>query len=242
MPSRALRSLVLVAAPTVLTPAAAGAFRRSRRGAVHHHSIFRYRVRPASLCCALALSLAASAIYTSTAMAEPMLSPDPAHAAAPTKERVHPSAQATTSTARNSLVVTKLGSATGDASFYNTFGPWDQHVVYDGAYGIFAVYHTTQNEESDPGCHCGYFRVVRSRDGGSTWTTVYNSQTHGTLVQDPAIDKDSNGNIYVTGNVYNASVGGGWQTNIWRFQAGSIFLHAPAHTGQLRLEQVLDDL
>ena len=132
-------------------------------------------------------------------------------------------------TARNSLVVTKLGSATGDASFYNTFGPWDQHVVYDGAYGVFAVYHTTENEEQDPGCHCGYFRVVRSLDGGSTWTTVYDSQTDGTLVQDPAIDKDASGNIYVTGNVYNASVGGGWQTNIWRFRAGS-FSSTPQHT------------
>ena len=130
-------------------------------------------------------------------------------------------------TPTNSLTVTKLGSSTGDASVYNTFGPWDQHVVYDGAYGVFAVYHTTQNSEQDPGCHCGYLKVVRSLDGGSKWTTVYDSQSDGTLVQDPAIDKDASGNIYVTGNVYNASVAGTWQTNLWRFPAGSF--SSPSH-------------
>ena len=43
-------------------------------------------------------------------------------------------------TATNSLVVTKLGSSTGDYAEANTMGPWLQHVVYDGSYGIFAVY------------------------------------------------------------------------------------------------------
>ena len=145
-------------------------------------------------------------------------------------------------TATTSLVVTKLGSSTGDASFYNTFGPWDQHVVYDGVYGVFAVYHTTQNSEQDPGCHCGYFKVVRSRDGGSKWTTVYDSQTHGTLVQDPAIDKDASGNIYVTGNVYNASVGGTWQTNVWRFKAGafSTLRHTLIDYGSSKYSMIYD--
>ena len=133
-----------------------------------------------------------------------------------------------TATATNSLTVTKLGSSTGDYAEANTMGPWLQHVVYDGSYGIFAVYHTTQNNEDDPGCHCGYFRVVQSTDGGSTWTTVYDSQNDGIEVQDPAIDKDASGNIYVTGNVYNSSVAGTWQTNVWRFTAGA-FSSPPAH-------------
>ena len=123
--------------------------------------------------------------------------------------------------AAHSLVVTKLGSSTGDASGYNTFGPWDQHVVFDGSYGIFAVVHTTQNEEDDPGCHCGYFEVMRSTDNGSTWTAVYNSQNNGIEVQDPAIDADASGDLYVTGNLYNASVAGTWQTYLWKFTAGS---------------------
>ena len=95
--------------------------------------------------------------------------------------------------------------------------------------GSLPFTHTTQTNEDDPGCHCGYFRVVRSTDGGSTWTTVYDSYNDGIEVQDPAIDKDASGNIYVTGNVYSASVAGTWQTNIWRFQAGS-FSSAPQHT------------
>jgi hypothetical protein len=124
----------------------------------------------------------------------------------------------------NSLTVTKLGSDSGDGSFYNTFGPWDQYVVYDGSYGVFAIYHTTQNDESDPGCHCGYFRVVRSTDGGTTWSTVFDSQASGTQVQSLAIDKDAAGDIYVTGSNIGAN---GWQTHLWHFAAGSF--SSPTH-------------
>ncbi len=70
---------------------------------------------------------------------------------------------------------------------------------------------------------------MRSTDGGSTWSTVYDSSSSGALVQDPGIDKDANGDLYVTGNTYNASVDLNWETNIWKFQAGS-FSSAPQHT------------
>jgi hypothetical protein len=132
-----------------------------------------------------------------------------------------------TATATDALVVTKLGTSTGDYAQADTFGPWLQHVVFDGSYGIFAVGHTTQNGEDDPGCYCGYFEVLRSTDNGTTWSVVYNSQNDGMEVQAPAIDKDARGDLYVTGNTYNSSVSGGYQTNVWRFAAGSF--SSPTH-------------
>ena len=69
---RALRCWMLAAAPIVLRPADADAGLRSGRAAKYSRLTFRMRL--ASLCFGLVLSLAAFAIYASTAMAEPTFS------------------------------------------------------------------------------------------------------------------------------------------------------------------------
>jgi hypothetical protein len=57
-----------------------------------------------------------------------------------------------------------------------------------------------------------------------------------------AIDKDSSGDIYVTGGAYNASVAGTWQTNVWRFQAGafSVPRHRLIDYGSSKYSMVYD--
>jgi hypothetical protein len=138
---------------------------------------------------------------------------------------------------RSTLTVTKIASATGNESFYNTFGPWDQHVLFDGSSGIFALVHTTQNLEGS--CECGYFKLMRSTNNGATWTAIYDSRPDGIKVQDPTIDKDASGNLYVTGNDMKSGV---WQTHIWRFQAGAFSrkTHALIRYGSSKYSMVYD--
>jgi hypothetical protein len=74
--------------------------------------------------------------------------------------------------------------------YYGSTGQSHSRTVVSNQYGYFATYVHDRDEDGN----YAQWRLVRSTDGGSTFTTVY-SATHGTPA--PVIETDRNGNIYL---------------------------------------------
>ncbi len=93
----------------------------------------------------------------------------------------------------------RLTRLAANAPFYATFGSHNQRVV-DNAQGLFVAHLTTihpgpslpangLDSQSD-------WQLLRSRDGGISFDSVYRGDREGTHVS-PVVDSDTSGNIYV---------------------------------------------
>jgi hypothetical protein len=91
---------------------------------------------------------------------------------------------------------------------YSGTGFGNTQTVVSNQYGYFATYV----QQSDVNLFASTWRLVRSTDGGVTFTTVYEG-VHGTPT--PAIETDRDGNIYLIHSDSHPLPGGGYSNDAY---------------------------
>lgn len=132
-----------------------------------------------------------------------------------TKESVQPSKSPSPTPSPSSLLSIRHTTVDSNASFYGTYQSHNQKVAAN-ANGIFMAYlqHTT-NRDSSGGTEYNTWRLVRSTDAGSTFTTIY--EVTDAYSRAPVIETDSGGNIYlVEANWSNPA-----QARFYKFSSGN---------------------
>jgi hypothetical protein len=117
--------------------------------------------------------------------------------------------------------ISRLDPLGDPAGAYSGTGFGNTQTVVSNQYGYFATYV----HHSDVNLFASTWRLVRSTDGGATFTTVYEGVNHGTPT--PAIETDRDGNIYVIYSDSHPLPGGGYSNDAYfmRFMVADNYLN-----------------
>ena len=119
---------------------------------------------------------------------------------------------ATASAQAGGLTNVRLTLLDAEATGYATFQSHNQKVVAN-AHGIFTTHIRSRNEAFT----AQQWRLSRSRDGGATFETLYESVD---ATNAPAIETDTAGNLYLVRSDF-----GDGSASLYRFQAGDGYAH-----------------
>lgn len=116
----------------------------------------------------------------------------------------------------------QVGTATGSTPDFALFHTQRQHIVGNSG-GYFFAYNYVDNNHNP-----AHWILIRSTDGGNTWSTVYNDSTFNNGGGAPAVETDAVGNVYVVVSqygdlqnyfkIYRFSPGNGYGSpTVWSF-------------------------